>query len=132
MVPKSAILRVTRPTDNLNEITDMYVNGLGVRLLGSCEDHNGFDGSIIGHESHPYHLEFIHHRGSVVGSTPTQDSLLIFYMPQHEIFTQCCERIDKTGFIVVPADNDYWNLVSKTFEDLDGYRVVLQEKLWFQ
>lgn len=58
--------RIARPTDNLKKITQMYVDGLGFSLLASFENHNGFDGSIIGHQQHNYHLEFTHHRGSAI------------------------------------------------------------------
>ncbi|MFD2178416.1 hypothetical protein [Veronia pacifica] len=30
------------------------------------------------------------------------------------------------GFTLVPSYNGYWDLVGKTFEDIDGDRVVLQ------
>ncbi|WP_407653975.1 hypothetical protein [Candidatus Haliotispira prima] len=35
MVPKSASIRILRPTDNLNEISNMYINGFGFPLLGT-------------------------------------------------------------------------------------------------
>ena len=85
MIPQTAKLRVARPTDNLDKITKMYVDGLGFKLIGSFEDHNGFDGSIIGHESHNYHLEFTHHRGTKVGRAPSQDNLLVFYFAEDDI-----------------------------------------------
>jgi len=59
MIPKSTKLRVARPTDNLPEITNMYINGLGFQLLGIFDDHNGFEGSIIGHEEHNYHFNLL-------------------------------------------------------------------------
>ncbi|WP_417534977.1 VOC family protein [Marinobacterium stanieri] len=130
MIPKSAKLRVARPTDNLTKITEMYLNGLGFKLLGSFKDHNGFDGSIIGHEAHNYHLEFTHHMGMAVGQAPTQDNLLVFYLPDHDVWSQCCQKMEKAGFIIVPSYNNYWDVVGKTFEDIDGYRVVLQNREW--
>ena len=54
----------------------MYLEGLGFSLLGSFEDHNGFDGAIIGHENHSYHLEFTNHSGVHVGKAPTPDYFL--------------------------------------------------------
>lgn len=130
MIPKTAILRVARPTDNLEEITKMYVDGLGFKLLGSFEDHNGFDGSIIGHEQHSYHLEFTHHRGTVVGKAPTQDNLLVFYFSDPDVWKSCCGRVLEAGFKLVKSYNAYWDQVGKTFEDIDGYRVVLQNRQW--
>jgi prolyl oligopeptidase len=130
MIPKTAKLRVARPTDNLAKITDMYVNGLGFKLLGSFEGHNGFDGSIVGHEQHNYHLEFTHHKGTIVGKAPTQDNLLIFYFIDTQVWEECCEQVQAAGFVHVPSYNDYWDDVGKTFEDVDGYRVVLQNREW--
>lgn len=130
MVPKSAKLRVARPTDNLNEISSMYINGLGFKLLGSFEDHNGFDGAIIGHEEHNYHFEFTHHRGVEVGDSPTQDNLIVFYFSDNSIWENCCIKMVSAGFRQVKSYNEYWDVLGKSFEDLDGYRVVLQNKEW--
>jgi hypothetical protein len=130
VIPKSAILRIARPTDKLARITEMYVNGLGFKLLGTFEGHNGFDGSIIGHEQHNYHLEFTHHRGTTVGRAPTQDNLLVFYFPDSAVWQICCNRMLDAGFLPVDSYNDYWDLAGRTFEDVDGYRVVLQNREW--
>ena len=43
MIQRSTKLRIARPTDNLEEITTMYIAGLGFTLLGKFENHNGFD-----------------------------------------------------------------------------------------
>ena len=34
------------------------------------------------------------------------------------------------GFVQVESYNEYWDVVGKTFEDIDGYRVVLQNQEW--
>jgi prolyl oligopeptidase len=130
MIPKSAKLRVARPTDDLAEITAMYVNGLGFDVLASFEDHNGFDGSIIGHKQHNYHFEFTHHRGTTVGQAPTKDNLLVFYFSDIASWETCCQQMVKSGFNTVESYNGYWDLEGKTFEDIDGYRVVLQSRDW--
>ncbi len=130
MVPKSAKLRIARPTDNLEKITEMYVNGLGFELLGKFNGHNGFDGAIIGHKDHNYHLEFTHHLGTTVGLAPTKDNLLVFYFSDSSVWLKCCEQMLAAGFKLVPSYNEYWNVVGKTFEDIDGYRVVLQNREW--
>lgn len=130
MIPKTTKMRVARPTDNLVKITDMYINGLGFKLLGRFEGHNGFDGSIIGHEQHNYHLEFTHHKGTTVGKAPTQDNLIIFYVTDAQVWQLCCEKMLSAGFVHVQSYNDYWDVIGKTFEDIDGYRVVLQNREW--
>jgi len=75
------VLRVARPTDNLEALLRFYQRGLGLELLFRFEDHDGFDGVILGREGAPYHLEFTHARGHVAGRAPTPDNLLVFYLP---------------------------------------------------
>lgn len=130
MIPRSSILRVARPTDNLVEITRMYIDGLGFKLLGSFTGHDGFDGAIIGHPSHSYHLEFTHHQNVRVGRAPTQENLLVFYIPEANDWANCCEKMLRAGFNVVTSYNPYWDLYGSTFEDVDGYRVVLKNRDW--
>ena len=130
MIEQNTILRVARPTDNLDEISKMYQFGLGLNVLGQFEDHDGFDGVILGHSKYPYHLEFTHHRGTKVGNAPTSDHLLVFYIENVTEWKNACLRMANAGFNVVPSFNPYWDNAGKTFEDIDGYRVVLQNSAW--
>lgn len=130
MISKTAVLRIARPTDNLPEIKEMYMKGLGFELLGEFEDHDGFDGAIIGLKKHNYHLEFTHHRGTTVGRAPTKDNLLVFYFVDKESWQENCQLMTAAGFKEVASYNPYWDEAGKTFEDLDGYRVVLDSRAW--
>ena len=125
-----AHLRVARPTDNLQAITDMYQTGLGLDVLSTFEGHNGFDGIMLGNAEMPYHFEFTHHRGHEAGVAPTQDNLLVFYIPDKGEWESQCLKMTDAGFKEVPSYNPYWDRAGKTFEDLDGYRVVLQNSDW--
>ena len=123
-------LRVGRPTDHLSEVADMYARGLGFKVLGRFEDHDGFDGVMLGYPGHPYHLEFTSKRNHSVGRAPTEDHLLVFYIPDRTAWTTACERMRSAGFQEVKAFNPYWDVRGRTFEDVDGYRVVLQNAEW--
>ncbi|KAN0022049.1 hypothetical protein ACTFIU_004205 [Dictyostelium citrinum] len=122
---KNSIIRIARPTDNLDIIKNQYLNGLGFKLLFQFEDHEGFDGVIIGHENQLYHLEFTHHRGVTVGKSPTKDHLLAFYIPNEEEYNNQCKKMLDAGFIKVVSYNPYWDYNGSTYEDIDGYRIVL-------
>ncbi|MFT5232797.1 MAG: hypothetical protein ACI9UK_000964 [Candidatus Krumholzibacteriia bacterium] len=124
------ILRVARPTDNLKAIADMYIAGLGLGVVGSFEDHEGFDGIIIGNPGDPYHLEFTSSSGHRAGRAPTLDNLLVYYYPEKEDWTECCQSMTAAGFQPVASFNPYWDDNGQTFEDLDGYRVVIQHSSW--
>ena len=85
---------------------------------------------IIGHPFHSYHLEFTHHKDKRVGRSPTQDNLLIFYIPDQQAWADAGGKILRAGFNSVTSCNPYWDVRGSTFEDVDGYRVVLQNSEW--
>ncbi|WP_227734176.1 VOC family protein [Yersinia proxima] len=130
VLPSTSVMRVARPTDNLKLISEMYCRGLGFSELGSFADHQGFDGVILGHPHHAYHLEFTHHRSVQVGRAPTSDNLLVFYLPDETQWHNQCQQMRTAGFCQVTSYNPYWDVSGKTFEDIDGYRVVLQQREW--
>jgi hypothetical protein len=123
-------LRVARPTDNLTVITEMYVKGLGFIVLEEFADHEGFSGVILGHPLQLYHIEFTMQRGHHVGKAPTKDHLLVFYIPDRDEWDEGCRLMTAAGFRVVPSYNPYWDVLGKTFEDPDEYRIVLQNAAW--
>lgn len=125
-----AHLRVARPTDELESIVKMYRQGLDLDVLGSFRDHDGFDGVMLGNAGMEYHFEFTRQRSHPVGKAPTQDNLLVFYVPEQEDWKARCDRMESAGFRPVPSYNPYWNKSGKTFEDLDGYRIVIQNGDW--
>jgi hypothetical protein len=108
----------------------MYAKGLGFTVLAQFQDHEGFDGVILGHPQQLYHLEFTAQRGHQVGQAPTKEHLLVFYIPTQDEWEACCTRMLTAGFRRVPSSNPYWDRHGRTFEDLDGYRVVLQNVAW--
>ena len=103
-----AVLRVARPTDHLAAIAAMYATGLDFTVLAEFHDHDGFDGVILGHPHQPYHLEFTTQRGHHVGKSPTQDHLLVFYLPDQAAWEASCARMLTAGFQRVPSYNPYW------------------------
>jgi catechol 2,3-dioxygenase-like lactoylglutathione lyase family enzyme len=119
-------LRVARPTDDLDKTVKMYRDGLGLEILGRFEDHDGFDGVILGKWDLAYQIEFTHQAGHPVGRAPTKDNLLVFYYPQPLGFVMVCEKMVHAGFKPVSSWNPYWNAKGRTFEDPEGYRVVIQ------
>ena len=127
---EKAHLRVARPTDNMPAILKFYRDGLGFEALDSFENHQGFDGVMLGHAALSYHLEFTHHRGHRVGNAPTEENLLVFYLPDERARQQAVDRMIEQGFQPVKSYNPYWDVRGKTFEDADGYRVVLQHEDW--
>lgn len=128
--PSAPQLRVARPTDRLDEVVAFYRDGLGFEVIGSFRGHTGFDGAMLGRRGWPYHLEFTHQPGHTVGRAPTQDHLLVLYLPQAADHAAAVERMRAVGHAPVKSYNPYWDQQGVTFEDPDGYRVVLQCASW--
>ncbi|QPC92257.1 VOC family protein [Mesorhizobium sp. INR15] len=123
-------LRVARPTDNLEAVIHFYEQGLGLKVLYRFEDHDSFDGVMLGREGAPYHLEFTRAQGHAAGRAPTQDNLLVFYLPDTGDWNTAVQSMRDAGYQPVPAFNPYWDRDGLTFEDPDGYRIVLQHAAW--
>ncbi len=125
-----AHLRVARPSDDLFAVTKFYRDGLGFEILSEFKGHDGFDGVMLGHKGAAYHLEFTRKRGHKAGRAATEDNLLVFYLPAAAAWKRAVARLEELGYRPVTAFNPYWDNKGKTFEDPDGYRVVLQNNAW--
>ena len=127
-----AHLRVARATDDLTPLVRFYRDGLGLEVLGEFQAHdqNGFDGVMLGSPGAAYHLEFTHKAGHPVGRAPTAENLLVFYLPDKAQWQSAVQRLEQTGYQPVESLNPYWDRRGRTFEDPDGYRVVLQNARW--
>ena len=123
---RQAHLRVARPSDDLAAVVRFYRDGLGFQVLYEFQDHEGFDGVMLGHKAAAYHLEFTRRQGHRAGRAPTADNLLVFYLPDADEWQRAVARLVEAGYHSVTSFNPYWDKAGKTFEDPDGYRVVLQ------
>ena len=123
-------MRVARSRRNLDAIKRFNCDCLGFDLLGSFEEHIGFDGIIIGHANAPYHLEFTKEHGVKAPRAPDREGLLVFYLPDKEEWQKQVDMMHQAGYEAVPSNNDYWDVVGVTFEDPDGYRIVPKNCAW--
>jgi hypothetical protein len=62
-------------------MVQFYRDGLGFTVLYQVRDHEGFDGVMLGHQGAGYHLEFTQKHGHKTGKAPTEENLLVFYIP---------------------------------------------------
>ncbi len=131
---RTKTVRIARPTDKFDEIVRFYTDGLGLQILDKFENHEGFDGIIVGIPGETYHFEFTHQKGHFeghfVGRAPTQDNLIVFYIPDRSEWDRAIIKMNSIGYEAVPSYNPYWDIDGATFEDPDGYRVVLQNSEW--
>ena len=126
----AAEIRIARPTDRLEEVLRFYHEGLGLPILGRFQDHDGYDGVMIGLPDERTHLELIHHANGSPGTAPSRENLLVLYIPDREARRALIERLHAMGYPEVEPENPYWRGQSTTIADPDGWRVVLFDGLW--
>ncbi|KAH8724396.1 hypothetical protein GQ44DRAFT_727756 [Phaeosphaeriaceae sp. PMI808] len=128
----TAQVRIARPTNSISSLLPFYTTGLGFTITGSFTQHAGFDGVMLGHPDLPYHLEFTTQEGHDAGRAPSKDNLLVFYLPVEEEWNGAVARMEGAGYSAVKSWNPYWDgeEKGKTFEDADGWRVVLFNEAW--
>src|SRR6478672_2534605 len=109
MITAQTILRIARPTDHLEEVVRFYTQGVGLAKLSSFQDHAGFDGVMLGLVGSPYHLEFTRRRGDTAGRAPTKDNLLVFYLPDKQVWESAIEKMTAAGYQSIAPYNPYWD-----------------------
>ena len=127
-----AQVRVARPTDRLAAVEKFYSTDLGLPVLYRFENHAGYDGVMLGLPGTDYHLEFTTHIDGSPCPAPTLDNLLVLYFHNDAQMYDVVERLAAAGHEPVEAENPYWaGAGALTFEDPDGWRVVLVPKRVF-
>ncbi|MER2030961.1 MAG: VOC family protein [Solibacillus sp.] len=120
-----AQFRIARPTDQIEQIERFYCEGLGLKKLGGFKGHRGYTGIMIGLPDASYHLEFTEHIEGSPCPAPTEDNLLVFYIPDSEQIQAVQSRLASMGYPEVPPENPYWEEKGVTIADPDGWRIVL-------
>ena len=123
-------VRIARPVTHIDRSVAMYVDGLGLRVVGGFKDHAGFDGAMLQGQSRDFHLEFTHCPTRPVRPSPTDEDLLVVYITEPEPWRHRCQAMLAAGFAEVRPTNPYWEQRGRTFRDPDGYLVVIHNGTW--
>ena len=119
-------LRVARNTARLEEVVAFYRDGLGLPEIGRFHDHDGYDGVFLEIPGTRSHIELT--SGGAHGAPePHPESLLVLYLGDEEALRETADRL---GAEPVSPENPYWAEHGVTFEDPDGFRVVLVPEPW--
>ncbi len=119
-------LRVARHTERLEEVVAFYRDGIGLTEVGRFHDHDGYDGVFLVLPGTGAHLEFTS-GGDHAAPVPHPESLLVLYLGDRAAVDAVATRLGTDP--VAPA-NPYWAEHGLTFEDPDGFRVVLVPERW--
>jgi catechol 2,3-dioxygenase-like lactoylglutathione lyase family enzyme len=119
-------LRVARHTERLDEVVGFYRDGLGLPEIGGFHEHDGYDGVFLELPGTGAHLELTA-GGGQVAPAPHPESLLVLYLGDDEAVQTVAARLAADP---IPPANPYWAEHGLTFQDPDGFRVVLVPERW--
>ena len=125
-------VRIARPTDRLEEVVRFYSEGVGLKILASFHEHDGYSGYILGLPGREVHLEFTQHAKGSPCTAPSRDNLLVLYMPDRAAILRVADHLRDRGHEPVPPENSYWAGRGVTFEDPDGWRLVFMNMEGFE
>jgi catechol 2,3-dioxygenase-like lactoylglutathione lyase family enzyme len=121
-------MRVARPTADLDRIRSFYEHVVGLPLLWSFVDHDGFDGAIFGLPDERAQLEIVRSPHGDVPA-PTYEDVLVLYQSDTSAADDLVARLRRAGTVEVSDDptlNPYWpRHGARTFSDPDGYRLIV-------
>ena len=110
----------------LDEVVAFYRDGLGLTEIGGFRGHDGYDGVFLEVPGTNAHLEFTAGGGHGAPS-PHPESLLVLYLGNAEAARAVASRL---GVDAIAPANPYWAEHGTTFQDPDGFRVVLVPEAW--
>lgn len=119
-------VRVARHTERLDAVVGFYRDGLGLPEIGRFQSHDGYDGVFLEIPGTGAHLEFTAGYRHAAPE-PHPESLLVLYVGDQQALEAIAARL---GSDPVPPANPYWAEHGRTFEDPDGFRVVLVPERW--
>ena len=108
----------------------MYCEGLAFEIIDAFENHDGFDGVMIGTSGGGYHIELTRQRAQAIIPRSTVEDLLVFYIATEPEWQDACNRMRRAGFRAVTPHNPYWGHRACVFVDHDGYHVALHRGAW--
>ena len=118
--------RVARHTERLDELLAFYRDGIGLPELGGFRGHDGYDGVFLDLPGTGAHLELTS-GGEHGAPQPHPESLLVLYLGDEAAVQAAAARL---GTPPIEPANPYWRDHGLTFEDPDGFRVVLVPESW--
>jgi catechol 2,3-dioxygenase-like lactoylglutathione lyase family enzyme len=116
--------RFARHTNNLKKVKSFYTKVLGLELLGSFENHNGYDGIFIGKPNESWHIEFTKSIETVNHNFGEED-YLVFYPENESEYNSILERISENKIEFIESKNHYWNENGKIIFDPDGFGIII-------
>lgn len=117
-------VRVARPTRDLGHALAFYRDAVGLQVISSFVDHDGYTGEILGLPDTDVQLELVSHDG--VEPSPTAEDQLVLYLGSVNAVADRAASIRTAGYESTSPSNPYWvREGAVAFVDPDGFWLIL-------
>ena len=117
-------MRFARHAQNLKKMQHFYVTLLGLSVVGSFKNHNGYDGIILGCDGGSWQIELTTSDDKPFHSYD-EDDLLVLYFDSLKQYEDTIERLNNERVIEFAPLNPFWEENGKLYKDPEGFRIVL-------
>jgi len=122
-------IRVARPTRDLEAARRFYGEALGLPVVASFDDHDGYSGVVFGLPDVSRQLELVAREGEE--PRPTAEDQLVLYLGSVEALGATASRLRAAGLEPRSPANPYWERNGAVaFVDPDGYWLILSSETW--
>ena len=122
-------IRVARPTRDLGRARAFYHDAVGLSILSSFDEHDGYSGLIFGLPDGAAQLELVLHAD--LEPSPTDEDQLVLYLGSAKAVAELATSIGSAGYEAKTASNPYWAREGAiAFVDPDGYGLILSPGSW--
>lgn len=119
--------RYARHTNNLQAIIDFYTVVLNFEVLGSFENHDGYDGVFLGKEGLNWHLEFTSDNSETIHHF-NEDDALVFYPTSKEEYSNIVANFACNKINQFEPKNPYWRIHGIMVKDPDGCPIMIANR----
>jgi catechol 2,3-dioxygenase-like lactoylglutathione lyase family enzyme len=118
-------MRVARPTTDIERAITFWTHVVGLEILSRFEDHEGYDGVILGNSGGQWEIEVTHHSSGMPLPSPSEEDIIVLYL-NRELARGITDRLRHAGHPPKEHPNPYWQAMeASAHTDPDGYTVII-------
>lgn len=118
------IFRYARHTEHIDKLKEFYTKILQLEIIEYFENHEGYDGIILGKKQAEWRLEFTSSEDVPLHSFD-EDDALVFFPTTVSAYNGIMKNIQDNHLTIYQAKNPYWNSNGIVIQDPDGCYVVI-------
>ncbi len=119
--------RYARHSNDLKALTRFYTEVIGLDIIGTIDDHEGYSAVFLRLPGLDWHLEFTASKDPA-DHHPDPEDLMVFYTGSDEELRAIARDSDRLGYKRRTSKNPYWQRNGIELLDPDGFGLVISKR----